>query len=141
MRHLGKIVAVYGQVAEIQIAKSNQCAGCTACDMWDTQGPLRISAKNSVQAQMGDLVEVEIAPAQVIGSSLLVFLFPVVALMVGYWLGTRLAPELQISGEGAGILGALSFLVLSFGVIFLYDRLFLKKNNTKARIDCVVPQR
>ena len=123
MRHFGKIVEINGDVAEIQIAKSKECAGCTACDMWDTKGPVYIPAKNTVQGKVGDLVEVEIAPAQVLGSSLLVFLFPILALMAGYWLGSRLAPQLQMGGESAGILGAVIFLVISFGVIYFYDRI------------------
>lgn len=138
MRHLGKILSIDGNIAEIRIAKSNKCAGCTACDMWDTKGPLVIPAKNNVAAKVGELVEVEIAPKQVIGSSFLVFLFPILALMGGYWLGNRLAPQLQMGGEGAGILGALVFLVISFGVIYVYDRLFMKKSKTRAWIDRVV---
>jgi len=138
MRHVGKIIAVNGNIAEIEITKSNQCAGCTACNMWDTKGPLQLLARNNLQAQIGDRVEVEVAPAQVVSSSLIVFLFPLLARMLGYWLGAQLAPGFRLRGESGGILGSLIFLVASFGGIFIYDRFVLNKNKTNARIESVV---
>jgi sigma-E factor negative regulatory protein RseC len=134
MRHFGKVIQIDAEEARIQIAKSSQCASCKACDMFDTKGTVEITAQNKLQAEVGDLVEVEIAPAQVIGSSLLVFIFPIIAMIIGYAIGLKLAPLLNLSGENSGILGSIAFLFLSFLIIYLYDRNFVQHKKTNAWI-------
>lgn len=137
MRHFGKVINIEDEMARIQIAKSSQCKNCTACDMFDTKGTVEISARNELAAKVEDYVEVEIAPAQVIGSSLLVFIFPIIALIIGYMLGSHLAPQTTLTAENAGIIGSLIFLVLAFLLIYVYDRLFARKKSAKAWIAAI----
>jgi len=137
MQHLGKVLAIEGKQARVQIAKSSECATCKACEMFDTQGQIELLARNDIQAKIGDLVKIEIAPAQVIGNSLLIFVFPIIFLIIGYWGGLYLGGSplfsaVKSSGEGAGIIGALSALIISFILIFVYDKFYSKRNRTTA---------
>ncbi|MBN2091563.1 SoxR reducing system RseC family protein [candidate division KSB1 bacterium] len=134
MEHLGKVIEINGTLARVQIAKSSHCAGCTACDMFDTSGPKELKAQNEIHAKPGDFVRIEIAPSQVIGSSLFIFVFPIIAMMVGYWFGSKFARVLNMTDELAGIAGSLCFLVISFLIIYLYDRFYGRKNQPQARL-------
>ncbi len=134
MEHFGKVIEIQDNLARVQLAKSSHCAGCTACDMFDTSGPKELKAQNEIHAKPGDFVRIEIAPSQVIGSSLLIFVFPIIAMMFGYWFGTKFAPSLKMAGEIAGIAGSLSLLGISFLIIFLYDRSFGRTNQPQARL-------
>jgi len=134
MEHFGKIIDVEGELARVQIARTPECKSCRACEMFDTRKTVEIVARNNVNAQLGDQVNVEIAPAHVVGSSLLIFLFPIVALLVGYWLGVNLASQLGLNQEGGGIIGAITLLVLAFIIIYFYDRFFARRQKTRAEV-------
>ncbi len=134
MEHLGKVIEIQGEFARIQLTKSTHCAGCTSCDMFDTRGPRELQARNEIQAKPGDFVKIEIAPSQVIGSSLFIFIFPIVAMMLGYWLGSNFAAFFNISGEIAGISGSIGFLGIAFLIIFMYDRFYGHKHQPQARL-------
>ncbi|MCI0514325.1 SoxR reducing system RseC family protein [candidate division KSB1 bacterium] len=134
MRHCGKIIELNGVVARVQLVKSIHCAGCTACDMFSSEDRRELNARNLIQAQIGDLVEIEVPPGRVIQSSLLIFLMPVIGILVGYWIGAKIASFWQLTAESGGILGALGFLVLTFGLLYVYDKRYLKQHAAMAQI-------
>jgi len=140
MENFGKVIEIQGELARVQIAKSSQCAGCTSCDIFDTRGPRELQARNEIQAKPGDFVKIEVAPSQVIGNSLFIFIFPIIAMMLGYWLGSKSATFFKITEEMAGIAGSLGFLGISFLIIFLYDRFYGRKNQPVARLIALTPE-
>ena len=133
MEHYGRVIQVNGPMAQVEIAKSVECANCKACDMFDNGEKIILEAQNGIDAQKGDMVNVEVAPRQVLASAVLVFLTPVLFLILGYWLGSA---QLWFSSnpESSGIIGALTALLLSFGVIFVADRLFFKKTTSQTHL-------
>jgi len=120
MRETGIIISKQGKSVQVRLQKSKKCEGCTACASFGPNS-MAIEAHNEIDAEIGDVVDVEISPKQVVGHSLVIFLFPIVAMIFGYFLGMRIGGYKDLTGEGSGILGALVMLVISFLVIKLYD--------------------
>lgn len=119
--------------AWVLLQKGEQCHGCTACNMFG-DGSAEILAKNDIDAKPGDQVQIEIAPRKVIKNSAIVFLIPVLALIVGYFLGVKYLMALSLPEEPAGIIGSLGLMVISYAFIVLYDRKAAASNESIVRI-------
>jgi len=134
MRELGQVIRIDGEWAILKVAKSTRCAGCTACEMFDDGKPREIVARNDISAESGDMVEIEINPKRVVGHSFLIFIFPIIFMILGYVFGASLSNQLKMDGETSGIIGALTFLGLSFLLIFIFEKRFTKKDHSSARL-------
>ncbi|NOZ60227.1 MAG: SoxR reducing system RseC family protein [Calditrichaeota bacterium] len=119
--------------AWILLQKGEQCHGCTACQVFG-DGSAEILAANKINAGPGDRVEIEIAPKELIKHSAVIFLIPVLALIVGYFLGVKYLTALSIGEEPAGIIGSLGLMIVSYFFIVVYDRHVGKKEESGARI-------
>ena len=75
---------------------------------------MRITAENTLGAEVGDQVEVIVEPGHVLKGSILVFLFPLLMMVLGYLVGQQLTLS---ENEGPGILGSIVGLVLAFMVL------------------------
>lgn len=119
--------------AWVLLQKGEQCHGCTACRAFG-DGSAEILAVNDINAKPGDKVEIEIQPKQVVKHSAVVFLLPVLALIIGYFLGVKYLTSLSISEEPAGIIGSLGLMIISYLFIVLYDRSTAKKSESLVHI-------
>ncbi len=133
----GIVIKVERDLAWVMMTKGEQCAGCTACKSFG-EGRFEIVAANSLGARPGDNVEVEINPKQVVKYSAIVFLLPVLALIIGYFLGSSWLTILGWSQEAAGIIGSLGMMLLSFLGIAAYDRLIGRSQSVTAYISRVL---
>ncbi len=123
--------------AWVTVVKGEQCQGCNACKSFG-EGSAEVIADNRVGAKQGDRVEVEVAPEKVIGHSIVVFIFPIIALIIGYFVGSKYLINWGVSSEGGGIIGSLGLMVISFFAIYIYDRFFLKSDDASAKIVRVI---
>jgi len=137
MIETGIVTKVEKNLASISMVRGEQCHGCTVCKTFG-DGSIELIAINKAGARPGDRVEVEIDPGQVVKHSAIVFLLPVVSLMIGYFLGTSYLPRIGLSTEAAGIIGSLGLMILSFGVIVIFDRRARRSQQTNARINRVL---
>jgi len=129
----GVVIKAERNLAWVIMTKGEQCAGCTACKSFG-EGRFEIVALNPFGARPGDNVEVEINPKQVVKYSAIVFLVPVIALIVGYFVGSSWLGVLGISAEAAGIIGSLGLMLISFLGIVGYDRLISRSQSVTASI-------
>ena len=133
MRETGIVVSKDGRLVKVLMVKSEKCKECTACSAFG-ENSMQLEARNDFGAEVGEIVDVEISPKQVVGFSFLVFIFPVMAMIVGYFLGMRIGGELGMTGEGSGILGAFILLVISFLLIKAYDTLWGRMSKSSAYV-------
>jgi sigma-E factor negative regulatory protein RseC len=105
-------------MALVQIDRRQHCNGCTACQTVG-ENKMQLEAVNRLDARLGDTVEVLIEPRQVIKNSLIVFILPLMMMVAGYFVGVSFSSSHK---EGAGILGSLSALAVSFLLIRWFDR-------------------
>ncbi len=134
MQEIGTIVSLRGNKALIQVNRGDKCEGCNVCHAFG-ENKMQLEASNRIDAQVGDVVQVDINPGDVLRGSVLVFLFPLAMMIVGYFVGMRFS----VNGtEGAGILGALVALALSFLVVKFFDRSEQDKSEDTAIITDIV---
>ncbi len=139
MREQGLVIQLEDQnMAQVQFRAGSACEKCGAC-MLGGSGIALIKAQNEVGAGVGDVVEVDIRPSQVIWASFLIFILPLVALILGYFVGSYISIKLNIgSQQNFGILFAVLLLALSFLGLSFYDRILGKKKKFMCRITGVV---
>ena len=120
MRETGVIISEEKQKVTIQMVKGDKCKDCNLCE---TTGPnqMQVEALNNINAHVGDLVEFEVPPAKVLGSSFLIFIVPVLFMIAGYFIGTSFFGPQSGEGEGAGILGSIFGFVLSMILLKFFD--------------------
>lgn len=118
MQEIGTIKSLHGDMALVQINRGDKCEGCNVCHAFG-DNKMQVEARNGIHAEVGDTVQVDIEPGDVLRGSLLVFVFPLAMMVLGYIVGMRFAVG---DGEGAGILGALIALAVAFFIIKLIDR-------------------
>jgi sigma-E factor negative regulatory protein RseC len=137
MIETGVVKKIEKDLAWVTMIKGEQCAGCTACKAFG-EGSFELVALNEPGAKTGENVEVEINPRQVIKHSTIVFLLPVLALIIGYFLGNSYLTQIGLSLEAAGIIGSLGLMILTFFAIVGYDRMISKTQQVNARISRVL---
>jgi len=108
LKESGKVIRIIGDgLVEVEIKASSGCAKCGACN-FDRSGTMSMEAKNEIGASRGDVVEIEIPEGSVIFSSLLIFIFPIIAFFAGY----------IMKGLILGSICLLAYMIF----LFVYDR-------------------
>ncbi|MBN1559120.1 SoxR reducing system RseC family protein [candidate division KSB1 bacterium] len=118
MLETGTIISLDGQKAIIQLHRGDQCDGCHLCHAFG-ENKMQLEALNSIGAAVGDRVNVSIEPKLVVKSSMILFIFPLVAMLAGYYLALRFVPPFS---ESVGIVGAFSAFVIAFFIIKLTEK-------------------
>ncbi len=127
MKETGKVVAVEGDVAFLLFNRTSMCAKCGACGMTAGQNEITVSAQNSLHAKVGDRVEIQFTTKNALTSSLIAYIFPLIMLFIGLWLGYTIPQNFfKVQDVLAAILG-IAFALGSFLVIKLLDPCFQKK--------------
>ncbi|MBN1480084.1 hypothetical protein EH223_19225 [candidate division KSB1 bacterium] len=130
MQETGTVISTVGDKAVIQLDRGAKCAGCNVCHTFG-ESKMRLEACNTIGASVGDWVNVSVEPAQVIRSSLILFIFPLFMMLFGYFFAVRFIPPF---GEGIGILGAIAGLFLAFFAIKAFDKRQQQKEKNSAII-------
>lgn len=111
MEEEGIIVDVKGEMAKVAINPQFSCAHCSLRNVCLQSGEkVYTEALNPLEAQVGDLVRVEMPAGSVYGSTFLLFFMPLVALSLGFGLA-------QWAGFSQGL--SITFGLLSAGGWFL----------------------
>ena len=137
MRESGVIVSSKNNIVTVQVAGGEKCKDCNAC-MLAGENLMQVEAKNDLHAHTGDSVEVEVDSAHLLGHTLLVFIFPVVMMFVGYFIGSHIGMNMGNVGEGPGILGTFAALFVSFIFIKIYDTIWGHRDEIPAHVVRVV---
>jgi sigma-E factor negative regulatory protein RseC len=141
MREQGVVTRVIPpDVVEVSLQASEACGRCGACHP-DTEGRIGIEAAGVSGVKTGDMVEIEISTEGVVAASFVVYLLPVVFLIAGYIFGSVLDGffSIRVSDETGGIIGAVFFCAVSFGVIRRYDRGVRRRGTLQARVTRILP--
>ncbi|OGC09276.1 hypothetical protein A2V82_15445 [candidate division KSB1 bacterium RBG_16_48_16] len=130
MRETGIVVSAAGELVKVQMSGGERCKGCNACHAVGSN-LMEVEAHNGLGAKVGDVVEIYVEPARLVGHSFILFIFPILMMIAGYFIMGYMTGGSSTSGEGYGILGAFAFLFLSLLMIKLYD-LFLGRDRQAA---------
>jgi positive regulator of sigma E activity len=115
-----------GHQVELEMHSGISCEGCSACFV-DKNRRHILQIRQQLSIKPGELVELEILPEFAIKSAFLIFFFPILMLLLGYYLFRDLALLSAISESYRGIVGAMTGLLGSYLIIFFYDRVLSRK--------------
>ena len=136
MRKKAIVLEKNGDMTKISVLRHSVCSKCGAC-AGNNKETFMIMDKSPLAP--GDMVEVEISDRFLILSSIIVYIFPLIALFLGYIVGRVLSVRffnLIEYSEALGIVSSLIFLGISFPLLrvlgkFMDSRGFLEPRITK----------
>ena len=85
MEEIGKITEVAGNMAKVEVVQKELCHKCPSesfCKL-ATGGSRTIEATNEIEAKAGQLVKIEISSGSILASAFIIYIFPIIALLVG----------------------------------------------------------
>lgn len=110
-------MSVEGGYANVEIIRSDMCSKCGACQRFvPGSKELIVKARNRAGATAGDTVELEMDPSRVLVAAFYVYGLPLIALAVGFVLGSALL------GRGYAVPSALGMFALSFVAVYHLDK-------------------
>ncbi len=130
MQDTGIITQITPAGVLVKLEHSEQCKDCGLCTAGKTK--YEIVAKDNIGVQVGDRVKVNIAPSTVLKFSFAVYIFPIIAASLGYFLTYMFLSK----NEDAGIVGSMLFLFVSMFLVFYYRR----KTESK-RVECEISEK
>jgi positive regulator of sigma E activity len=133
MREQGEILEINDDIAHVRMSMGDKCKSCNICTAFGENSKV-LEADNIINAQIGDTVIVEVNPKMVVGHSFLVFIFPIILLLCGYFSGYNLSWPENISNDARGIIGAVLFFLLSFVILKMYNNKFSRSGKISARV-------
>jgi len=132
MEEKGKVVKVETGLAQVEMEPASACARCGICLQTSGEKPI-LYVRDSIGVHPGDEVLVYLESKSALKAAFLIYLFPVVSLVAGYFFGQAIF-RTEISGillAGLGFISALFFL-------YQYDKKLRAQKSIEARIIEVV---
>jgi sigma-E factor negative regulatory protein RseC len=125
MAEEGMVKRTMGDKAWVVTKRSDMCEGCAsrgACHILGGGKEMEVEAINIAQARAGDQVLLTLENQSLVKLSFLVYMFPILALIVGAALGEKAAPAFALNPELASFgLGGLLF-ALAFFLVRIKDK-------------------
>jgi sigma-E factor negative regulatory protein RseC len=111
MEKRGRVVKVENGVAQVEMERTSTCAQCGIC-LQSSGDKLILYVRDSLGAHPGDEVLVSAESKHVLKVAFLTYLFPLVGLIAGYFLGRTIfgMERIGIIFAGLGFFTALFFL-------------------------------
>lgn len=130
MNDLGRIVETSGNLARVAIQPHG---GCASCQLKGTCAPDEkthlLWAVNDNSGKVGDEVVIELKPQIKILGNALVFIFPLIGLFLGYYLGQKFGKTQDYS-----VIGSLAGIIIFFLLVRIIDKYAGKNQNLKPTI-------
>ncbi len=127
MKEAGLVTRIDGDTAYVLFERTSACAKCGACGMISGQNDITVPMKNALNAQPNDRVEVQFTTKNALQSSAIAYIFPLIMLFLGVWLGYVIPQDIfDVQDALAAILG-LVFAAAAFLVLKLLNPYFKKK--------------
>ena len=136
MEEIGRVINVQNKDIVIELGGSSACGSCNSCGNSSRAGLKSLTLENTINAKVNDMVILDVSQAKSVLASLILFVFPLLMMILGYFLGEQIATfEFTSRGENpAAIISSIFFLFLSIGMIYFFDRFIAKRNKLKPKL-------
>lgn len=107
----------YGGTAFVKAVKNSACASCAArnsCNPMETGKEMEVEAINTAGAGVGDKVKIELRASSLVKLSLLMYMFPLISMIVGIFVGREAANFFHIDEAISCALVGFLFLFVAF---------------------------
>ncbi len=128
MEEKGRVIKVENGMTQVEMERTSTCARCGICLQSSGDKPI-LYIKDSLGARPGDKVLVSVESKEVLKAAFLIYLFPLVGLLAGYFLGRTVfgTERTGILFAGLGFFSALFFL-------YQYDKMLKGQKSREAKI-------
>lgn len=127
MKEQGKVLEIKGDNAVVGFTRSKACEGCNACRL-SGKDDMVVSIKNTLGAQKGDVIEVELEAKRLLSAGMWAYLFPLVMIFIGLGIGYAAGDALGINTDVLAAICALAMLGVSFIALKLMNKRFAAKS-------------
>ena len=122
MEELAQVIENRGDNVLVRVVRNSACSKCDKdCGMAGTShetDEIDVEINNTMGAEKGNYVKLEMGEKTLVLASLIVYLFPILSLIGGYFLSNFFLSFIGFNtGEVTGIIGSISFFLLSFLII------------------------
>lgn len=114
------VAKVKGNKATVRFDRRSACDKCHMCATTKDGMKVEVVVENTLGANVGDYVEVEMGEKYVLTAAAIVYVIPLVLIGAGIGIGTLI-------NELAQALFALGGLIIGFVIAILLDRLVIRK--------------
>lgn len=127
------VTSIKGRFAVVENERKSACEGChkntdgascAICSLAGGNRKISMRAYNKIGAEVGDLVEIETETRRVLWYAMLIFILPIVAALVGYFVGNAVLDNSKFS-----LLIALTAMSLVFVCVEIYSKLTVEKRS------------
>lgn len=122
MNKRGMVTKVEGNKLHVIMTRSSACGDCSSCGGCEAE-TISINVENDINAVVGDFVEIEYNKSNMLKSTILVYIFPLIMLVLGVITGlnlnTGLGPD---SKELLSFLMGVCFMGISYFIINKVDK-------------------
>jgi len=130
----GVVIKTGESKAWVKTIKSSACEGCASNGSCEAGKEAEVEAINTIGAKIGDTVVVGFETGSLIKVSMMLYLFPVLAMIVGAVIGSKLAPVYNVDESIMSAIFSFSFFFLSFVCIRLTGNLLSGNTKYQAQI-------
>lgn len=130
MKEKGEVIEIKGNIAKVRFMRTSACGKCNACGFKKNQNEVVIETENTLNAQVHDKVEMEIASGSILKASVYAYIFPLAMLVLGLVSGYIIGNAFNIFGNPeifsaiCGIvLTAVSYLIIKISEPFIKRRM------------------
>jgi sigma-E factor negative regulatory protein RseC len=139
MEQVGQIVDVKENIAVVLVRRHDVCSKCGGCGVAVSgSGENYVEAQNVINAAVGQTVKVVTDTAHVLKASFVVYMVPMLALLVGIYVGQLLDGAFGILARFDIIMG-IAFLVGSYVIVRGYDKKMASDGRISASVIEVLP--
>lgn len=121
MKQNGIIISINKDRAKVMLQRQTSCGDCKACKLGRDDVHIEIDAINSVNAKIGDHVEIDMEHQSFLTAAFIVYALPLFALIGGILTGNAVlskAGMIEYKDIGSGLFGllltAITFFVIKF---------------------------
>lgn len=131
MVRTGEVVEKNGNLLSVVFDRPEACEHCNGCIK---KHCVRVAIPG--EAEVGDLVEVELPEKNVVGASAVAYMVPLVALIGGLFAGVALHGPLGVSMDPNLFAAILGLVCLALGLLVVYgiDRVLRKRKSWQPRL-------
>lgn len=120
MTERGVVAKIKGKKATVRFDRRSACDSCHMCAVTRDGMKVEVVIDNTLNANVGDFVEVEMGEKFVLTAAAIVYIIPLILVGAGIGFGTLVS-------ELAQILMAVGGLIIGFAIAFLLDRFVIRK--------------
>jgi len=122
--------------AVVRVQKHSACSHCESRGMCHTEneGEMVIEVENMIGAVPGDRVEITVPTGSFMKITIMVYMLPVLAFLLGAFLGDSLGRKISLNPSLTAIIGGIGLMVIFFYLLKRLDKTIGNKERYKPRM-------